>query len=76
MKIICQHLQFFNKWHNQFWLIFRQNGVAPKMMKPILEEVKSKVGKNKIIKVDVDRSPQAAGAYQIQGVPRSSCSKW
>jgi thioredoxin 1 len=41
-----------------------------KMMKPILEEVKSKVGdKIKIIKVDVDRSPQAAGAYQIQGVP-------
>jgi thioredoxin 1 len=40
------------------------------MMKPILEEVKSKVGdKIKIIKVDVDRSPQAAGAYQIQGVP-------
>ena len=41
-----------------------------KMMKPILEEVKSKVGeKIKIIKGDVDRSPQAAGASQIQGVP-------
>jgi thioredoxin 1 len=41
-----------------------------KMMKPILEEVKSKAGdKITIIKVDVDQSPQAAMKYQIQGVP-------
>jgi thioredoxin 1 len=41
-----------------------------KMMKPILDELKSKVGDNAtIIKVDVDKSPQAASAYQIQGVP-------
>ena len=41
-----------------------------KMMAPILSEVKSKLGENvKIIKIDVDKNPQIAGAYQVQGVP-------
>lgn len=41
-----------------------------KMMSPILEEVKNRVGEGaSIIKIDVDRNPQAAAAYQVQGVP-------
>lgn len=41
-----------------------------KMMAPILKEVKEELGDAAtIIKVDVDKSPQAAQAYQVQGVP-------
>lgn len=39
-------------------------------MSPILKEVKSeKDNAVTIIKVDVDKSPQAAQQYQVQGVP-------
>ncbi len=41
-----------------------------KMMKPILEDTKKSLGDTiAIIKVDVDKNPQAASMYQIQGVP-------
>ncbi|MCU0321983.1 MAG: thioredoxin [Chitinophagaceae bacterium] len=41
-----------------------------KMMAPILKQVKDTLKDDvTIIKVDVDKNPQVAQAYQIQGVP-------
>lgn len=41
-----------------------------KTMKPILDDLKSKVGRDaSILKIDVDKNPKAAAAYQIKGVP-------
>lgn len=41
-----------------------------KMMKPVLEDLKSNMGENvKILKIDVDQNPQIASVFQIQSVP-------
>lgn len=53
-----------------------------KMMAPILKDVKEKMGDSvKIIKIDVDKNPQLAAQYNIQGVPtlmvfRNGHTKW
>ncbi|MGC9150753.1 MAG: thioredoxin [Microbacter sp.] len=41
-----------------------------KVQSPILKEVASELGdKIKVIKIDVDKNPQIANNYRIQGVP-------
>lgn len=41
-----------------------------KMMKPILQELSTRVGNTAIIlKIDVDKNPSVSQAYQIRGVP-------
>ena len=41
-----------------------------KMMKPILEELRQRMGdKIRILKIDIDRSPAVSDAFSIQSVP-------
>lgn len=53
-----------------------------KMMAPILKELKAKLGDTvTVLTIDVDKNPQAAKAFQVQGVPtliifRNGQVKW
>jgi len=53
-----------------------------KMMPPILKQLKEKMGdKITILKIDVDKNPSAASAYNVQGVPtlivfKNGQTKW
>jgi thioredoxin 1 len=53
-----------------------------KMMPPILKQLKDNMGdKVKIIKIDVDKNPSAAGEYRVQSVPtlivfKNGQTKW
>jgi thioredoxin 1 len=53
-----------------------------KMMPPILKQVKDAMGdKITIIKIDIDKNPQAAEAYRVQSVPtlmifKNGQTKW
>ena len=53
-----------------------------KMMPPILKQVKDALGdKVTIIKIDIDKNPSAAQAYNVQSVPtlmifKNSEAKW
>ena len=50
---------------------FYADWCAPcKMMPPILKEVKDHYGDRlTILKIDVDKNPKVAAAYQIRGIP-------
>ena len=53
-----------------------------RMMAPVLEQAKRMLGdKLTIIKIDIDKSPQTADSFQVQGVPtlilfRDGVIKW
>lgn len=40
-----------------------------KMLAPILEEVASEMGEVKVLKIDVDESPETATKYGVQSIP-------
>ena len=40
-----------------------------KMLAPVLEEVASEMGEVKVLKIDVDESPETATKYGVQSIP-------
>lgn len=70
INIMATFAQIIEK-HDLLLVDFSAEWCGPcKMMPPILQEVKKKIGDPlTIIKMDVDRNPQTARQYGIQSVP-------
>lgn len=70
MNIMATFAQIIET-HDLLLVDFSAEWCGPcKMMPPILQEVKKKIGDAlTIIKMDVDRNPQTARQYGIQSVP-------